>query len=331
MDLFEELEMMALNASEEREDGEQYAPSDVDITRWQQLFNHPAPEAAILIEERRKDFSRKRVSDEHWEIIQRDMEAQGYDRKAYEDSLEVYGKRAMINPPVEGENAKIPQAGMRASYIFRLEGPLDTLEKIQSAANLSEPPEAMKATGDDGDAIFCRINGEAKQAIADWLSAQNIKFKTTFTRISKAEKALSTYSSYPTLGLDTTLPQNRPDDNVTNFYPAQHQYPVWYFFYGTLANRTILSAQLCLPEDQLAALEPASISGGILTTWAGRYQALIDGPASSSVKGSAYEVTSKEHEDALRHYETNNYEVVRCQISMKDRDVQGCTFRFVGS
>ena len=46
--------------------------------------------------------------------------------------------------------------------------------------------------------------------------------------------------------------------------------------------------------------------------------------------GSAYQVSSKEHEDALRIYETENYEVVRCMIAMADEVVHGLTFRFVG-
>jgi hypothetical protein len=69
----------------------------------------------------------------------------------------------------------------------------------------------------------------------------------------------------------------------------------------------------------------------MIKTWAGKYQALVDGPLHAGVAGSAYEVASKENEDALRSYETDSYEVVRCTISMNGHSVQGCTFRFVGS
>jgi hypothetical protein len=78
MDLFEELERMALNAFEEREDEERYGPSPEWVSRWQKLFNYSAVEAANFIEEQRKDFSRNRISDEHWDFVQRDMEARGY-------------------------------------------------------------------------------------------------------------------------------------------------------------------------------------------------------------------------------------------------------------
>ena len=52
-------------------------------------------------------------------------------------------------------------------------------------------------------------------------------------------------------------------------------------------------------------------------------------------KDNAYQVMSKEQEDGLRTYETDNYEVVRCLMSIasnggRREDVQGCTFRFIG-
>lgn len=89
MDLFEELEKMALNSLEEPEDKDRNEPSDEDIARWQHLFNYFRNDVSSRIEERRKDYSRNRVSNEHWEIVQSDMEAQGYDREAYEYSLEI--------------------------------------------------------------------------------------------------------------------------------------------------------------------------------------------------------------------------------------------------
>lgn len=64
----------------------------------------------------------------------------------------------------------------------------------------------------------------------------------------------------------------------------------------------------------------------MLRTWACKYQALADGPPNACVEGSAYEVTSKEHEDAFRSYETDNYEVVRCTISIAGRQVQDVLF-----
>ena len=47
----------------------------------------------------------------------------------------------------------------------------------------------------------------------------------------------------------------------------------------------------------------------------------------------AYLVATEEHEEVLRFYETENYEIVRCTIIMKDGSdaVRGLTFKFVGS
>jgi hypothetical protein len=47
----------------------------------------------------------------------------------------------------------------------------------------------------------------------------------------------------------------------------------------------------------------------------------LDGPANGHVEGSAYLVEWKEHEDSLRSYETDNYEVVRCKILLEEESV----------
>jgi hypothetical protein len=108
------------------------------------------------------------------------------------------------------------------------------------------------------------VNGNAKEAIIRWFRAQQTKFNPTFVRVSKAEKDLSETQYTQPLGLDTTLPQNRVGSANTNFSQEQNQYPVSYFFCDTLT------------EDRLSILEPASVSGGILRTWPGKYQALVD-------------------------------------------------------
>jgi Gamma-glutamyl cyclotransferase, AIG2-like len=130
------------------------------------------------------------------------------------------------------------------------------------------------------------------------------------------------------LGIDTTLPHHRPDSCDGPFLPAQDEYPLWYFFYGTLADSTVLTCHLSLIEEP--KLHPASITGGVLGIWRGKYRALVDGPENAKVQGSAFRVVTKEHKVALRHYETDNYAVVRCVIEFEGRTVQGCTLRFVG-
>ncbi|KAF4628974.1 hypothetical protein G7Y89_g9178 [Cudoniella acicularis] len=48
-----------------------------------------------------------------------------------------------------------------------------------------------------------------------------------------------------------------------------------------------------------------------------KYLALVDEPTTSRVDGPAYLVQTQEHEETLRDYETDNYEVVRCEIAME--------------
>ncbi len=66
-------------------------------------------------------------------------------------------------------------------------------------------------------------------------------------------------------------------------------------------------------------------------TWGMKYRALVDTRSyNDAVHGHAYQVRSQEHDEALRIYETEKYEVVRCKIAIKDGAVvSGLTFRFV--
>ncbi|RAK90294.1 hypothetical protein BO79DRAFT_253711 [Aspergillus costaricaensis CBS 115574] len=158
-------------------------------------------------------------------------------------------------------------------------------------------------------------------------------FSATFVRINISPKDLSAHSIAPTLGseIDPTLPQNRATGADEVFLPKQGQYPVWYFFYGDLTVPEILTERLGL--DEMPVYRKAVVKGGILRTWGGgKYKALVDGDASARVEGWAYEVRSAEDEEMLRYYETDFYEVVRCDICMVDvgEVVKGLVFRFVG-
>lgn len=303
-----------------------------DIARWQKLFSYSYEQAAGLIHEHNHDFTRHRLTDDHWDMIRTKFEPQGYDKSAYEHKLAIGGTR----PPPIFTTKTLSDKQARAQYVLKLEGVLSNAEKVRIAAGLSKPPECVQGEGDDGDATFCHVDGTSKQAILEWLSINAPSFIPTFARITqKADKDFSTLSLYPTLGIDSTLPQYRLADHNTPVEPRQEQHPVWYFFYGTLAQTEILSRHLGIPEHEPPVLYPATIARGKIETWAAKYKALVDAPASSTVTGSAYQVTTKEHEDALRVYETENYEVVRCTISIQFSEtevekVQGCTFRFVG-
>ena len=142
-----------------------------------------------------------------------------------------------------------------------------------------------------------------------------------------AKKNLSNDTLYPTLGIDTTLPQYRgiPSDDVVK----QDEFPVSYFFYGTLGFADLIRLMKLLELDLLPKVRRAHIKGGTLKQWGGKYKALVDGPLDAEVSGVVYEVESAKHEEALRCYETENYEVVRCTIVLESGERRhGLTFRF---
>ena len=266
-------------------------------------------------------------------------------------------KRGSQSKPLHGEPESTQGSDSRAksSYLIGLEGILGTLQSIQEAADLALPPRIVHATSEARNAAsetrnidFCVIDGNAKQSVETWLSQQKSTFRPTFVRVPKAKKDLDPISIYPTLGLESTLPQHRyssePVISMDTILPQhrelssgttcpvlQNEYPVWYFFYGTLADPASLTRALSLPEVETPLLVPASISGGQIKMWKGKYKALVDGASGDHVHGSAYKVTSREQEDDLRLYETDNYEVVRCRVRMAGQMVQGLTFRFVAS
>lgn len=353
MDAFEELEKMALNASgggsTTASTVSEEAPSPAQVSRWQKLFGYSYSDAIDYLQEYRTDLTRSRVSDDHWDLVRVDKEAAGYDREAYEYECQITGKAGKMKLAASTKDVKATErfssadadADADTTYIFKLWGPLCTPEEVQSAAGLSDLPSLILATGDGGENLFCRVSGTAKQAIEAWLVRNQINYKPTFIQLSEARKELSSTSLYPTLGIDSTLPQYRmrDGDNGNMIYrPKQDEYPVWYFSYGTLADPGFLADLLDLPDESpLPALKPAYITNGILSTWAGgKYKALVNGPESCVVSGYAYLVQKREDEDVLRFYETGKYEVVRCRINvLVDREkeledtVQGLTFRFV--
>ncbi|KAH7254669.1 hypothetical protein B0J15DRAFT_512887 [Fusarium solani] len=180
---------------------------------------------------------------------------------------------------------------------------------------MSSIQETMMASDSSGQSSsFCKVNGLEKLAIEIFLSKSKIYLAScpTFIRISVARKELSANSIYPTLGNDS--PQ-----------PTQHEYPVWYFFYRTLAQSDVLS--------DLVGTDPvyhdAKIRGGVLESW-GNYKALNDDPSQrNTVHGKTFLVTCEEDEEALRLYEPEAYKIARCRIEMEEgRVIDGLTFRW---
>ncbi|KAL4917603.1 hypothetical protein BDW62DRAFT_201628 [Aspergillus aurantiobrunneus] len=224
----------------------------------------------------------------------------------------------------------LPMQEPNSTYLVKLEGPLGTASKAQRLAGMLYLPEQVDGIGEaSGGAYFCFVNGADKCEITAALSKHAVDcFHLTFIRINRAAKALSSDSAAPCLGYDATLPHHRAAEAAHVFLPAQSEYPVWYFFYETLANSEVLMEKLELPVRP--NLRPATVEQGNIRTWGGKYKALLDGV--DTVKGWAYKVVSASHEDVPRYYEADRYEVVRCTISMDDtrETVQGLAFRFIG-
>ncbi|KAL8730744.1 MAG: hypothetical protein Q9181_004550 [Wetmoreana brouardii] len=341
MDLLAVLEGMAVNASEDN--GGDFEPSEEMVNKWQTLFKYSYAEAVEQIKKDRNDYCRQRVSDDHWDMVLSRMEAQGFDREAYEHWLRICDKPVVSD--LDEVDLAISQPG--SVFLIKLEGILSTPEKVQEIASLSEPPTIDHGVSDTGEAsLFCRVTGDTKQTLARWLSKHHPTFSLTFIPLNLAKKDLSPDSIYPTLGRDSTLPQYRQcplelrrdighhhdpaASSVLSYSVLQDDYPVWYFFYGTLAEIPRLRRLLSLPESEIPIMFPAKIRGGLIKSWQGQYKALVDGADTDIVHGSAYKVTSEDREVALRLYETKHYEVVRCTITLASHTVQGLTFRFVG-
>ncbi|KAI1409511.1 hypothetical protein F5Y13DRAFT_182007 [Hypoxylon sp. FL1857] len=321
MDLLDELESMAQVATQQPTQDES---EDATIKRWQSLFGYSFSQAAQKIKDHRSDLTRTLVTDSHWEMVRLKKEAQGFDKEAYEHSC------TLAIHTSQGPR-KISCNTKPLIYLLKLEGPFSNVEQVKAAADLNKAPPELNGTDDSGEAAtFCKVDAGVKERLLEYLSRQGSPFQPTFIRYSKAEKDLSRYSAYPTLGIDTTMPQNRLNSvsNSLKLAPAQDEYPVWYFFYGTLGDTAVLKRLL----DFEPTYRPASVAGGTLKTWGGKYKALVDAFDNRAVvKGQAYLVKTKAHEECLQLYETDKYEVVRCEIRLEGEEtVRGLTFRFVG-
>lgn len=126
-----------------------------------------------------------------------------------------------------------------------------------------------------------------------------------------------------------------PDDYLTNLEGAIKDYPpefpVYYFFYGTLTAPKNLQRILGLPEEP--QLRKSQIVGYALAKW-GDYPALIDDKQDQIVSGYAYLVQSEEEAQKLAYYETNAYKVAPLRITFTDDGsparVRGKGFMYAG-
>ena len=167
LDLFDELERMALNASEHADLLSDEEPSAEKVARWQRLFYYSPTEAVNQIKQQRGDVNRARVSEEHWRCIQLRKEAEGYDREAYEHQLRLdLGK----SPHPPSCTAASGQENDTANYLFKLAPPLDSPSAIQIALDLPTLPTLRRGEGSYGIELFCEVESSTKHAISSFFS-----------------------------------------------------------------------------------------------------------------------------------------------------------------
>jgi hypothetical protein len=112
-----------------------------------------------------------------------------------------------------------------------------THDIIREASETKKIPEVEGGSCEDGDARFCVVDSETRQALLCRFS------RDRFVRIpSPAEKDLSNELVYPTLGVNITLPQFWPSTWEEAFRPAQDEYWCGNFFYGSLARSRSLNS-----------------------------------------------------------------------------------------
>ncbi|KAF2188331.1 hypothetical protein K469DRAFT_703839 [Zopfia rhizophila CBS 207.26] len=218
---------------------------------------------------------------------------------------------------------------VQATYLLRLEHPLLAPRDVANILGLSRVPQLETGSGEDGEARFCRLSQSSIDALDSWTAKHYPRKMFTKIRLGIAHKDSL---KLPILGRDPTLPHHRPSVPTSpvkkRIYP-EYEYPVYYFFYGTLASPSRLSLLFGIPSSQLPRFEAAPLLDGQIRTWAGKYRALVDSPG-GKVEGCVYPVMSVDQEDALRVYEGDSYEVVGARVVLEGREMEGRTFRFSG-
>ncbi|KAI4715706.1 hypothetical protein E4T48_08118 [Aureobasidium sp. EXF-10727] len=314
--LLQELERLRANTVDYKND----EISEVDINRWRTLFSMSYQDAENSIKAYRADIDRKRFSDELWLELRASKEAQGFDREACEYAL--FCRSKVMNASTTSQHSP-PNNTLRGLI---LGGPLSTPEDVRDIAGFATLPTVVKAESENTSTSFCYVTAEEERRIRQGLSERSISFEPCFITINIAAKDVT---ALPRLGVDDiTMPQHR----LNHIDDLVQEYPVLYFFYGTLAQPEILKRVLeSEHEPDSSSLQPAHVLGGKITNL-GQYRALVNSSC-SRVDGHAFMIQSEDQERALRLYETKMYEIVRCDIWLSERSmpVKGLTFRLAAS
>jgi len=181
---------------------------------------------------------------------------------------------------------------------------------------------ADEVDSDDGDddISFVRLTPEQEVTLRARLAEVYPNFEPVMFSVFDAGHAL--HVSHPERmmknGKDPTMPQHRPA-----FSPAA-AFPIWYFFYGTLAEPEILAK--VLETDDIPPLKAASVKGYKLGKMES-YKVLEEvEDAESKVDGWAFSVANEEDATKLAIYETGAYASVDVRIQLEDGECIGRTF-----
>ncbi|KAK4227410.1 hypothetical protein QBC38DRAFT_499409 [Podospora fimiseda] len=235
-------------------------PPGETIHRWQTMFGYSRAEAVQQIEDKRRDLGgRITLTTQLWEAISADKEAQCYDKESYEHACWLSSRRsATTTTAAKNSHIQHCQEALGAYQYSR--APMGgRLLHVQVPKALHLDRWLVRKAG-LGDGV---ITAKTIQAIKQHSAELTVSVVTRFLPIS-TEKSLSAFSIHPTLGIESTLPQYRIDSlhNSRGLLPKQGQYPVWYFFYGTLAQPDVLNQLLGLEQvltESLFAID-ASLS-----------------------------------------------------------------------
>ena len=113
--------------------------------------------------------TRERITDDHWALIKDEKEALGYDRAAYEHSLQL--------PKVfKGQSASIPMTGSDGEmmFLFRLGGLLETPEKVREVAGLKKLPVVREGMSGKGLVTICLVDMDTQKKLEEWLTHQSV-------------------------------------------------------------------------------------------------------------------------------------------------------------
>jgi hypothetical protein len=113
--------------------------------------------------------TRERIADNHWALVKDEKEALGYDREAYEHSLQ-------LSKIFKGQSATIPTVGADGAtmLLFRLGGLLDSAEKVKEIAGMDELPVVQDGINETGIVKFCLVEEGTKKKLEEWLAQKAV-------------------------------------------------------------------------------------------------------------------------------------------------------------